>query len=100
MGVESEEDLHSDPLFRLPFFDALSCIITLPFIETFYCHIRGAFKEHQRYITPHETKIHDAFAELTVGCRIMVGGLDSIAGRQIPRDRGLVTSIQVCRLAW
>jgi hypothetical protein len=64
VGVESVGDLHSDPLS--------SPILRYPVVhrhvtvywELYCCHIRVAFKEHQRYIIPHETMIHDAFAGL------------------------------------
>jgi hypothetical protein len=35
VGEESEEDLHSDPLFRLPFFDTLWCATTLLLLGAF-----------------------------------------------------------------
>ena len=52
--AESEEDLHSDPRFLLPFFDTLWCTATLLFIQDFLLSHQAAFKEQQRHITPHE----------------------------------------------
>lgn len=70
MGVENEEDLHSDPLFSSR--SSLPPLVHHHFAVYWeLCFRIGvAFKEHQRYITHHETMIHDAFAKLSDWLRI------------------------------
>jgi len=70
VGVENEEDLHErSTIFSTGSWIPCGASTTLLFKEHFCCHIAVAFKEHQRYITPHETMTHLRSLGLTArGC--------------------------------